>query len=41
MLKMNVPPNSTQMLRAGGIASMYRLPVYKETDGKKTDVPFC
>ena len=33
-LAYNHPITSKEMLRAGGIASMYRLPVYKNTDGK-------
>jgi len=30
--KFNTPPTNIEMLKSGGIASMFRLPVYKETD---------
>lgn len=33
-LAYNHPKSSKEMLRAGGIASMYRLPIYNDTDGK-------
>lgn len=36
--KFNRPPTNKEMVRAGGIASMFRLPVYKDT--KELDVCF-
>ena len=31
----NQPPTARDMLRAGGIASMFRLPIYKDTKGNQ------
>jgi len=36
--KFNTPPKNTDMIRAGGITSMFRLPVYKDT--KELDACF-
>ena len=32
--KFNAPLTANDMLRAGGITSMYRLPIYENTKGK-------
>jgi len=32
-LKFNKPLSSKEMIKSGGIASMFRLPIYQETNG--------